>query len=597
MAKQVWRKCSNINCDIHGKRIKVATSCTNCRNCGTPLVDAPGPFKKYLPIFLILTVLGAGGIAMQFCLNEKSNSHELQIIKKAEERIAIAEQKQREAEMTAQNAVNELEFFRKRNIKPKREVSIVGIGSCANFELPTLFTDKTVIDRTEPVRVLRQDAPLYPDATSTTPVKSLDFDTILLPTRQLEQRIEVKEMGVKAPLGWIDKHELLCNFRPLFEKGVARKALIKTPIGAESNFSIKASHSPNEDECSPHRPCGELKSWPRFTVYFIFAEDRETDRYLLSQGYNLTTGTRLPLVGWVKGENMIPWNTNLGIRPKNDSWKEADTEIITGYHTLEDAKQNKAGIKLLSGNIWYTYELHVPVLEKVDGYYHVIAPNTSVSVKECDKPFECRVMDFYIPMDAQKIQEEMMMIEQHIDRWIKLLARISQARGGSVQKKREDFVELLIEEIQGVLGDPPISLTVNDKTALQTILERHKSVLPMREQSPLLQYSVADIWTMEGCELDRLLEWVTSIRNVLEKVLGSPELKISFELKDYTDECLGMTDKGKRLKKMVSYPEGKDRGGKSGPSQLERLGPDSNYRYGHTFRSVTLYWLPVEFLP
>jgi hypothetical protein len=217
--------------------------------------------------------------------------------------------------------------------------------------------------------------------------------------------------------------------------------------------------------------------------------------------------------------------------------------------------------------------------------------------EQCDKPLNHRVMDFYIPEDPKKIQEEMMMIEQHIDRWIKLLARISQTRGGSATKKRENFVELLIEEIQNVLGDPPISLTIQDKTALQTILEQHKSVLPMREQSPLLQYSLADIWNMEGCELDRLLEWVTSIRNVLEKVIGSPELKVSFELKDYADECPGMTDKGKRIKKMVSYPEGKERGEKSGPSNLERLGPDSNYRYGHVFRNVTLYWLPVEFLP
>ncbi|OQW92765.1 MAG: hypothetical protein BWK78_00670 [Thiotrichaceae bacterium IS1] len=768
-----------------------------------------------------------------------------------------------------------------------------GAGSCADFKLPTLATDKTVIDRTEPVRILRQGVPLYPDATSTTSVKSLDFDTVLLLTKKSDLRFEVKEMGAKIALGWIDKHELLCSFRPLFEKGLARKAFIKIPIGAESNFNIKTSHSPDRDECSPRRPCDELS---RFTTYFIFAEDRETHRYLLSQGYNLTTGTKLPLVGWIKGENMIPWNTNLGIRPKNDSKEEADTEIITGYHTLKDAKLNAEGIKLLSGNIWYSYELHVPLLDRVENYYHVAAPgigmegfkrsdttqtfnemrqvdvfflldgtasmdpyvtaakeaskgiaeelqrqrefqqttfrfgflvyrdtfadnllgkkicndgicerqpldrttcqsdtsitdnsfakfekaikkvtataeknddypeqlfagleavipemsacpnnnklvfvigdhgdagetisqsvidrfkrtfpklaiffiqtpsnvlnirnsesyreaynkfqtqanavidgilpkeyngvpiprnkyfwsltadnlpqsvvdivksysNAAVSteleqtlangeaVKEaikkymadgdmpvlywqwvektaceklgeqCNKPLNHRVMDFYIPEDPKKIQEEMMMIEQHIDRWIKLLAKISQTRGGSATKKRENFVELLIEEIQNVLGDPPISLTVDDKTALQTILEQHKSVLPMREQSPLLQYSLADIWTMEGCELDRLLEWVTAIRNVLEKVVGSPELKVSFELKDYTDECPGMTDKGKRIKKMVSYPEGRDKGEKSGPSQVESLGKDSNYRYGHVFRNVTLYWLPVEFLP
>jgi len=89
---------------------------------------------------------------------------------------------------------------------------------------------------------------------------------------------------------------------------------------------------------------------------------------------------------------------------------------------------------------------------------------------------------------------------------------------------------------------------------------------------------------MEPCELARLIEWIRSVRRILINVVSNPTLKVSFELKDYPDNCPNLSEKGKRIKQVWF-------------EQRETLGPDDSYRYGHALRGITLYWLPIEFMP
>jgi hypothetical protein len=759
-------------------------------------------------------------------------------------------------------------------------------GSCQGFEFPTNSSEPDVIDTTVPVRVLRQDAPVYsnPDGSSTT--DSLDFDADLKPLRQTQNRVLVRKQGAETDLGWMDKHDLLCQIEhPLMEKGLPRKAFAKISTDTET-IQAPVYSSPNRNQCPP---CEPKSSISRFDTYFVFAEDPENRRSLLASGFILSGGKRFPLVGWIDEDKMIPWNTNLGIRPKNDTRDEREVQKISGYQTLDDSrrKNKRRGVELLEGNVWYTFPLHMPLLDNIDGHYHVAAPgvgmngfktfnpnleamkrvdvffvvdgtasmdpyidqvkqvvekivyglsketefkettfrfgfliyrddfadrlpkdqwcrgrycdqlcvgglcerkrlentdckadnslvessgqdflsemekvratssdrddyperlfdgltaalseiascgentklvfvigdhgdrqeqlpdyvisrwvknfdklglffiqtpkdehkakrsyayrdayqrfeqqaryvidrvysqkqqetvkleqhllsltqknlseqvidsikpfSSSVVVNEleqilvngesvkdairkyrqkedfpvlywqwmeksvcekmgeqCDKTIDHRVGEFYIPIQPGQMQVEVVLIEKHIDKWIKLLNPLTQLSGGMTgDEKKEKFVELLHEEIQDLVSEP---VGIEDTRTLAKILEESKLSLPINPESPLLQYSFDDFRQIEGCEMQRLIDRLRMSKALLTKVIANPTLGVSYTLEDYEDSGCRLTDKGRNIKRL-----------RFGTRQ--KLGDDDSYRYGHTMKGITLYWLPMEFLP
>jgi len=751
------------------------------------------------------------------------------------------------------------------------------IGSCEGFEFP--LDSKGNIDTTIPVRVLRQEAPLYQEVKSTDILKLLEFGEPVLPLKMSNprQRIQVAKYGSSTPLGWVAERDLLCVDTPLTnEKNLPRKAFIKVPIDTDSKYRITAYPSPNSSQCNESNETSACRPLSRFEVYFIFAEEQESKRYLLAENYILSGPSLPPLIGWVNADETIPWNTRLGLRPK-----EA-VERIQGYIDKND--KTLKGVVLEGGKIWYSFPYHIPLLnmDEKKEYYRVAAPGTGITGfkppadqvldimkqvdvfflldgtasmapyieatkeavqkitedlhkhpefketsfrcgfrvyrdiyadslrkeecqngicegvplssttcqletkedncqevayqigkiretkndsddyperlfdglrqsirdmsacpqrtkllfvigdhgderktfpqdivdslnnnfdrkllffiqtlnsqhkarspelyrkayrsfqtqafdiidkilpkeykgrsispenyllsltketelsqqtvdtisqwsnsavvndirlrlrsgeslesiiekglqarkeekkapvmfwqwvdktacealgKQCEKPIEDRVTTFYIPIDKQKIQEEVVMIERHIDRWLKLLEPIAKLGSGlSATDQREEFIKLLKQEVQEVLGDPPLK----EQGTLAEQLMKYKNGLPIYEKSPLLQYEIQEIRTMETCELARLIEWVRTTKDIFNKILTNHTLKVSFELKDYPNNCPNLSKKGKRIKQIVRF------------EQREKLGPDDSYRYGHALRGITLYWLPIEFMP
>ncbi len=760
-------------------------------------------------------------------------------------------------------------------------------GSCQGFNFPINNSEPDVIDTTVPVRVLRQDAPVYsnPDGSSTT--DSLDFDADLKPLRQTQNRVLVRKQGASTELGWMDKHDLLCQIEhPLMEKGLPRKAFAKISTDTET-IQAPVYSSPNRNQCPP---CEPKSSISRFDTYFVFAEDPENRRSLLGGGFILSGGfKRFPLVGWIDEDRMIPWNTNLGLRPKNDTRDPREVNKISGYQTLDDSrrKNERRGVELLEGNVWYTFPLHMPLLDNIDGHYHVAAPgvgmngfktfnpnleamkqvdvffvvdgtasmdpyidqvkrvvekivyslsketefkettfrfgfliyrddfadrlpkdrwcrgrycdqlcvgglcerkrlentncqadnslvessgqdfliemekvratssdrddyperlfdglkaalseiascgdNTKLvfvigdhgdrqdrmpdyvinrwvrdfdklglffiqtpkderkakrswgyrdayqrfeqqaryvidrvysqksqetvkaeehllsltqknlseqvidsikpfsssvvvneleqilvngeSVKEairkyrkqedfpvlywqwmeesvcdkmgeqCDKTVDHRVGEFYIPIQPGQMQVEVVLIERHIDKWIKLLKPLTRLSGGMTgDEKREKFVEMLREEIQDIVSEP---VGIEDTRTLADILENSKRSLPINPESPLLQYSFDDFRQIEGCEMQRLIDRLRMSKALLTKVIANPTLGVSYTLEDYEDSGCRLTDKGRNIKRL-----------RFGTRQ--KLGDDDSYSYGHAMKGITLYWLPMEFLP
>jgi hypothetical protein len=452
-------------------------------------------------------------------------------------------------------------------------------GSCQSFEFPTA-SDPNVIDTAVPVRVLRQEVPVYSEASGSATMSQLDFDTDLMPIRQTANRVLVRKPSASTDLGWIEKHDLLCQVEyPLMEKGLPRKAFVNS-LTKSGSFQAPVYASPDRNQCPPCKPISYLSS--RFNRYFVFAADPQNRRYLLARGFVLSDGDkRFPLVGWIDAERMIPWNTNLGLRPKNDTRDPSQAQTILAYHTLEDSqKQNKhRSIELLEGNVWYTFPLHMPLLGIVDGHYHVTAP--SVGMKGF-KTFH-QVREFYIPIQEGQMQVEVVLIERHIDRWIKLLNPLVRLGGGMcAREKKEKFVALRDEAIQKILGNPPIE--IREPRTLAEILESSQQALPVNLQTPLLQYTFDELRQIEDCEMQRLIDRLRMSRALLTKVIANPTLGVSYTLEEYNNSGCPLSDKGKKIKRMRF-------------GTRRKLGDNDSYRYGHALKGITLYWLPVEFLP
>ena len=191
------------------------------------------------------------------------------------------------------------------------------------------------------------------------------------------------------------------------------------------------------------------------------------------------------------------------------------------------------------------------------------------------------MIDAYIPTNA-KVAEEVRLTAIQLDEWRAILRRLSDVKIRPVEDQRLEFIRILRQEIQDILGKPPV-YTDEEQTLME--LMKRKMGLPMRNQSPLLQYSLKEIEEIPRCELRRLITWVSSMHQVLNNVRSAPTLKVSFTFKPYPPEqCPLATAKGKAIPELIFDPP-------------QKLGETEEYRYDRSFRGQVIYWLPTEFLP
>ncbi|HIE02724.1 MAG TPA: VWA domain-containing protein [Thiotrichaceae bacterium] len=165
----------------------------------------------------------------------------------------------------------------------------------------------------------------------------------------------------------MDKQDLLCAISPLqSDKGLDRKIFIKTPDSKDPSTATVPAYPSYQGPCN-----GRCKQLSRFHLYFIYANDKENQRYLVIYSHTLEgVSEPPPLVGWVEHGRTIPWNTTLGMRPKEE------IERIP----LQSRDTNKQGIELGGGNIWYTLPIHIPILDidRGEQLYHVAAPGIGI---------------------------------------------------------------------------------------------------------------------------------------------------------------------------------------------------------------------------
>ena len=243
-------------------------------------------------------------------------------------------------------------------------------GGCEEHTFP-LLEDKKTINTTQPLRVLRQNAPVYSRARGNQIKTKLKFgeplDALTLSNSSKRGRVEVNRIGAENSLGWMDRSDLLCRINPLQnDKDLDRKAFIKTQPRAiqidgkrvQAPKSIVPAYPHDQSNTCHGGGCKELSY---FEKYFIYAESNK--RYLLAKDFSLLTPK--PLIGWVDKDKVIPWNTTLQIRPHED---------VRHISAFPEGSSTNRGVELTGGNIWYKFPQHLPLLEIVDnGRYYLVA--------------------------------------------------------------------------------------------------------------------------------------------------------------------------------------------------------------------------------
>lgn len=201
---------------------------------------------------------------------------------------------------------------------------------------------------------------------------------------------------------------------------------------------------------------------------------------------------------------------------------------------------------------------------------------------QCNNRVDHRVITARIPV-SDKLVEEIWIASTELDNWKSLLWPLFNNinRNLGFQAQKDEFIRILKEEIQAILGEP----LLQEGGALGDQLLTRKNGLPINTQSPLMQYELPEIKNMQQrCEFNRLVNWVQSIHGLLKRLTSDPTAKVAYSLEDFETPCPNMSPKGDNIKRLKLAPP-------------KALGADDSYRYDHNFRGKTIYSIPKNFLP
>lgn len=233
--------------------------------------------------------------------------------------------------------------------------------------------------------VLRQGARVYSDASGGNLVGRQGFNSFVFQVDENGRRAQVRSPGSQLPIGWMDKTDLLCNQEPLKDasSGIERKAYIRTETTSSVNNTtgqggVTAFEGPELQDCGS----GGCRELSRFELYFVM--DETADALLLSENFivnNLSTG----LIGWIDKKAIIPWNTALAIRPRDDLVNPAGERdengrlydgAVCGYPSRDVVREQDECIPILGGKRWYKLPVRLPVIERDGDIFKVAAAFT-----------------------------------------------------------------------------------------------------------------------------------------------------------------------------------------------------------------------------
>jgi len=465
--------------------------------------------------------------------------------------------------------------------------AMAGPGSCEGFDIPQKDGEA---DWVYAVKVIRQNATVYENPTSSSALKTLDFDLSLSVVKVSDSRLQVKKLSDKKPLGWVNRSDLLCGFKPLKgDSGLEQKFYIKTgtEVRGDKPSTVKAYASPDLNTCS-----GKCRELSRFSGYFVFDKLKDDSAYLLSENYDLDYNTRL--VGWVSKKNGFIWDTAYGLRPKENLIDESGNEkTVCAYSSLNNAIAGKGCQPILGGDRWYLSEHRIPILYIIEykrkSFYKVILiPNNLIFNKSNEKhkiitlsnenlkEKNDTIIEGYIPV-SEDVTEDVWLTSEDLLKWIELLENIGYMSYYSTKKFREALIVGIVGSLEQAIRKPLYEYT---DESLEKFLER-KGSLPVREQSPLFRYSIDDLRDknkVPDCELIRLVHWLDRIRQMMS-IVALGEYRPTFKTEKFPGEC----PSGQNIPFI---------------SDIDRKPfRNSDMSYSHRFQKANVFWVPKEFLP
>lgn len=283
-------------------------------------------------------------------------------------------------------------------------------GSCDRFQFSKLVVDpstKREVKRSLVkedgalgvvflTRIINAGAPVYRDPSlSGSPVQSLGFDekVQIVATTPARDALKVSTVADKE-LGWVAPTNVLCLLTPATSNvtHLEQKFFVRTETTKRDELkSVRAYPTPRTDDCGD-RQCKELS---RFETYYVFGYDDQSRRYLLGGSYKV--GLDAVLVGWVPEDDGILWETNYGLRPRENlkiaaGEKDAGEEkAVCVYPSVQDALLKQKCQPLLGGMRWFKYPMRAPVLGRSsqdDRFYRVVLPVAGKAGSAGDDAFE-----------------------------------------------------------------------------------------------------------------------------------------------------------------------------------------------------------------
>lgn len=467
--------------------------------------------------------------------------------------------------------------------------ALAGPGSCQNFDFPTDSSGR--VDWPHSVKVIQEGTPVYQEADSFSAISTLSFNKSLRVLDVQGDRVQAGHVTTLAPIGWVERSNLLCAVSALKGKsGLEQKLYIQTAteMRGENPTSVKVYPSSGRQGCN-----GQCREISGFEGYFVFDVDKVNNSYLLSETYHLDDVSQL--VGWVNGNDGFIWDTAYGLRPKEKLVFPEDhplagvERIVCAYTSPEEAINQPVErcLPIRGGERWFLSEHRIPLLGRVEyggqSFYKVLVfftgiPFANPAIGQEHDNATLEVM--YIPVSVD-IVEDVWLKSNDLDTWISLLRefdspQLSQLFGAEL---RQAFVNAIKEGLEKIIRNP---LYTDTGEPLKEYLQRQDG-LPVRDDSPLFRYSINELMDPDAvidCEIVRLLLWVNHTKQMLNIVYHG-DLRPVYTVEEFPGEC----------------PSGEDIPFIVGDIQSAPLGSDPNMRYNHNFQKANIYWVPKEFLP
>ncbi|MEG3638529.1 hypothetical protein [Magnetococcus sp. PR-3] len=245
-------------------------------------------------------------------------------------------------------------------------------------------------------------------------------------------------------------------------------------------------------------------------------------------------------------------------------------------------------------------------------YWHILEKGACGELgDQCHNRIFDTTLIGYIEAD-EKVVEELWVTSSSLSSWIRILGGFEGYFELPEPQLRKALISALILGLQQEIRRPPID--VSGETPAE--YAQRRGGLPVRWHSPLLSYNVnalsaehvmrdkkgtqivvdangkpildrhkKTIPAVPICELRHLALWAIKSKQMLE-VVERETYRPVFDAGRYDHRrCPDATDNGRALMRI------------SGSVRSEALGPNKDYRYGHSYGGRRGYWIPQEYLP